>query len=211
MIAVHVDHSPELGDVRHQGNRPTCLAFAASDLNAFSNSTGHLSVEYLCHHAAKLAGSWQPGAGFTTDVVLGAVAVPGQPHEKAYPYRPDDHDAPLQTPTPGLNPLICSATKARRLQVGDVIAAVLGGDVVGMVVAVTRSLFYPKQGMIAFDRNVIPDQYHALLAVGVGTLLTSGESMVLVRNSWGPGWGLAGHAWLPQEHLELHLHEGFRV
>jgi C1A family cysteine protease len=211
MIAVEADHSGQLGAVRHQGKRPTCLAFAASDLNSFSNSTEHLSVEYLCHHAAKLTSDWHPGLGFTADVVLAAVAAPGQPHEHKYPYSGDDHNAPLRVPAPELGPLVCSATKARGLQVADVIDAVSAGEVVGIIVAVTVSLFHPKLGIVDFDENVLPGQYHAMLAVGVGTHKDTGESFVLVRNSWGAGWGVGGHAWISQKHLALHLHEGFRA
>lgn len=211
MITVQADHSCELGAVRQQGKRPTCLAFAASDLNSFSNSTSHLSVEYLCHHAARLTGDWQPGTGFSTDSVLGAVATPGQPHEDSYPYRCEEHDAPLQAPAAGLGPLVCSQTQARGLATTQVLDAVAGGAVVGLVIAVTKSLFYPKQGLIEFDSLVLPDQYHALVAVGTGIHTTTGEPYVLVRNSWGPSWGIAGHAWVPASHLAVHLHEGFRV
>jgi hypothetical protein len=102
MIEVEVDHSDRLGPSRNQGKRPTCLAFAASDLNAFGHSTEHLSVEYLCHFAAKSAEGWQPGDGFTTEQVFSALARSGQPSEKIYPYQADMPDTPLRAPPANL-------------------------------------------------------------------------------------------------------------
>jgi C1A family cysteine protease len=55
---------------------------------------------------------------------------------------------------------------------------------------------------------------HALVAVGyddhrvvynVGTRpgqVTTCRGALLVRNSWGPAWGLLGHAWLPYEYVK---------
>lgn len=55
MIEIQVDRSEVLGAARYQGLRPTCIAFTMSDLNAGAHKTGPLSVEYLCHHAARYA------------------------------------------------------------------------------------------------------------------------------------------------------------
>lgn len=38
---------------------------------------------------------------------------------------------------------------------------------------------------------------HAVLAVG----FDEGSRRFLVRNSWGPGWGMEGHFWMPYEYL----------
>lgn len=209
MIDVDSDHSNRMGEARSQGLRPTCLAFAASDLNAVANRKGHLSVEFLCHHAAKLAVDWQPDHGFALEEVLGAVAAPGQPEEGDYPYVPDAPDTPLTAPSAHLAPLFASPTRARNLADDEVIRRVRAGEAVGVVVAVTQSLYYPKAGIVEFDPFVLPDLYHALIAVGLGTHATTGERHALVRNSWGTGWGLNGHAWISEKHLSLHLHEGF--
>lgn len=211
MIEVEVNHSALLGPPRNQGRRPTCLAFTASDLNAFANATAHLSVEFLCHHAAKVDGGWEPGDGFTVDQVFAAVMSPGQPEEVIYPYRAEAHDAPLQAPPGGLMPLYRSPSNARALALSEVVALVRNGRAVGVVVAVTKSLFYPIDGMVAFDPFVIPDQFHAMVAVGVGTHRLSSETHIYLRNSWGAGWGNQGHAWVSERHLKLHMQEGFSV
>ncbi|MBR8312486.1 C1 family peptidase [Burkholderia dolosa] len=211
MIEVEVNHSTRLGPPRNQGRRPTCLVFATSDLNAFANATAHLSVEFLCHHAAKAEESWEPGDGFSIDQVFTAVASPGQPEEYIYPYRPDAQDAPLQAPPNGLMPLFRSPSYRRALALSEVIALVRQGRAVGVVIAVTKSLFYPRDGIVEFDPYVIPDQFHAMVAVGIGTHRQTDETHIYLRNSWGARWGNQGHAWVPERHLQLHMQEGFSV
>ena len=211
MIEVEVNHSERLGPSRNQGRRPTCLVFTTSDLNAFANATAHLSVEFLCHHAAKAEESWKPGDGFTVDQVFTAVASPGQPEENIYRYRPDSQDAPLQAPPSGLTPLYRSPSNTRALALSEVTALVRQERAVGVVIAVTKSLFYPKDGIVEFDPYVIPDQFHAMVAVGVGTHRMTNETHIYLRNSWGAGWGNQGHAWVPEGHLQLHMQEGFAV
>ncbi|OAN46172.1 toll/interleukin-1 receptor domain-containing protein [Magnetospirillum moscoviense] len=50
------------------------------------------------------------------------------------------------------------------------------------------------------------DTPHRHAVVGVGTAYSpEGDLHVLVRNSWGAGWGLNGHAWLSISYLEKRL------
>jgi len=211
MISTQIDFSARLGAARDQGRRPTCLAFAGSDLNAEANGIGHLSVEYLCHHAAKLAGNWCPGRGFGLDDVLGAIRSPGQPLESAYPYQPDGHDTPLTEPDDAAELVSSSTARYLVLTVPDVVQLIAAGKPVGLVVQVSQSLMAPVDGVIAFDPLVLPDQFHALIGVGLGVEEDSGQMYLLVRNSWGQSWGKLGHAWLSTALLEILLVEGFLI
>ena len=47
---------------------------------------------------------------------------------------------------------------------------------------------------------------HAILAVGHG-VHADGTAMLLIRNSWGAGWALGGHAWLSRTFIQRQLHE----
>lgn len=209
MIAVEAEYSARLGPARYQGLRPTCMAFAVSDLNALVNSTDHLSVDFLCHHAANLAHDWQPADGFSADDVLTAASGPGQPSEADYPYDETSADRPRKVPPEGLGPLFTAVPHARDLDVDEVIQRVRAGQAVGLVLAVTESFYYPAAGIVNFEHEVIPDLYHALIGVGVGTHVASGELHMLLRNSWGAAWGTVGHAWVSEQHLKLHFNEGF--
>lgn len=208
MIQIERDISSQLGPVRRQGRRPTCLAFTASDLNAAAHEQSALSVEYLCHYAAKSMDSWTTQGGFTIHAVLRAARKPGQPSELAYPYRPDHPDTPLTAPEEDLAPLYASTSQRRGLSLDEVDAAVTAGRAAGVVIAATESLLRPSDGIVSFDPLAIPQQYHAMVAVAVGTHTESGERHLMLRNSWGPAWGYGGHAWIPQTHLRLHWLEG---
>lgn len=211
MITTQIDLSDRLGAARDQGQRPTCLVFAGSDLNAAARGVGHLSVEFLCHHAAKLSGDWQPGRGFQMDHVLGAVRAPGQPVETHYPYQQNSHDTPLNEPTGKFELYTSSSAHRRDMTAAEVVKHLTGGTPVGLVVQVCQALMAPKNGIIDFDPLVLPDQYHAVVGVGVGTRSNTGEGHVLLRNSWGESWGLAGHAWMPVALLDILLVEGFLI
>ena len=60
-------------------------------------------------------------------------------------------------------------------------------------------------GIVRAPAGEAPDRTrrHAMVAVGHGTL--NGAPAILVRNSWGDGWGQAGHGWLPEAYLAPRL------
>ena len=86
-IAVKTDLRPLFGPVRDQGPRPTCLAFAASDVHAAlrGGPWAQLSCEYLFYHAQR-RGNKKPHEGALLPAVLEAVRHDGQPHEAGWPY-----------------------------------------------------------------------------------------------------------------------------
>lgn len=211
MITTQIDLSARLGVARDQGQRPTCLVFAGSDLNAAAKGVGHLSAEFLCHHAAKLSGDWQPGRGFQMDHVLGAVRAPGQPLETLYPYQQNSHDTPLTEPTGEFELYASPSVRRQDMTTAEVVRHLTDGKPVGLVIQVCQALMAPKDGVIDFDPLVLPDQYHAVVGVGVGMRSDTREGHVLLRNSWGTSWGLAGHAWMPIALLNILLVEGFLI
>lgn len=212
MIEVEANHSQLFGLARHQGYvRGTCTAFTISDLHGVVHGAGELSVEYLCHFAAKHSTDWMPGYGFTVTGALAAAKMPGQPTEASFPYDPDDVDRPLKAVPANLAPLYTSNTRNRYLDTQEVIDKLRFGTPVGIVIGVSKSLYAPQNGVIDFDPMAIPDLYHALIAVGLGRHKSTGETHVLLRNSWGTEWGNNGYAWISKPHLDVHLQEGFVI
>lgn len=211
MINITTDLSTALGPIRDQGQRPTCLAFAGSDLHSHAHKCGHLSVDYLSYHTAlAMSGIWQPGMGFSVDHLLQAMNVPGQPEESAYPYHPSDQNRPLISP-PTVTGLRDMAARQPVLSLSDIAPTIQNGDPVGVVIAVTPSLHKPVDGVVEYQTAVIADQYHAMSVVGLGESDKDGHRHYLVRNSWGPNWGQGGHAWIPERHLRRHTVRAFMI
>ena len=206
MIKPQINLSARLGAARDQGQRPTCLVFAGSDLNAAAKNVGHLSAEFLCYHAARQSGSWHSGLGFQMDHVLSAIRAPGQPLEALYPYQ-HCPDTPLIEPK-GEFEMYASPTARRQVMTTtEVMKHLTDGEPIGLVVQICQALMTPKDGIIDFDPFVLPGQYHAVVGVGLGTHSVTGQYHVLLRNSWGTSWGIAGHAWMPIALLEILLVE----
>jgi hypothetical protein len=87
-IVVSVDLRSEFGPVRDQGPRPTCLAFAASDVHAgLRPGWVSLSCEYAFYHSQRRAGR-PPSRGALLSSTLDALREDGQPEEIGWPYLP---------------------------------------------------------------------------------------------------------------------------
>ncbi len=75
------DLSASWGPTSFQGDRPTCLAFAASELNRdLSGSDSALSAEYIYRAAARKSATWTAGAGLLMTHVSEAL---GQSEEES--------------------------------------------------------------------------------------------------------------------------------
>lgn len=205
-----VDLSAALGPARDQGPRSTCMAFAMSDLNRIkADAPDVLSAEFLYQAAGALIPGWRPGLGLFTSAAIQAISSPGQPFETEFPYQASEPTG-VGTPTvPVGSRLFSSQVRVRHNTMQSVINGLAQGAPVGLVTRVTPGLFKPAGGVVAHETLSIPDAYHAILAVGWGTEPTSGSRYLLIRNSWGSTWALAGHAWLPEPFVDLHVLEAF--
>jgi hypothetical protein len=211
MITTILDHSSYYKSCRDQGNRSTCLAFAVSDIHSYHHNVyDELSVDYLCHHAAKNTPGWA-GEGFGLDVMFSAVSYEGQPLEHLYPYSPNNPLAPLVIPPIGITPLYKAKVTNETNCFDEIVTLIDAGNTVGLVMAVTPSLYRPVNGVVNYDVNALVDNYHAMIATGHGVNGSSAEKFLKVRNSWGDGWGMSGYAWLPKSLIDLHLIGTFRI
>lgn len=209
MISVSKDLSTQFGPARTQGHRPSCLAFALSDLNRFLHqNVEELSVEYLLHHAAKEMPGWTPTSGLTIDAGLKALAQPGQPEECLYEYQSAKPEFPLTCP-PALSPLYTSICGNNSLVIPDIAAKISAGTPVVLGVRMSYEFYQPIDGVVADSLNCPVGIGHAILAVGLGTHASNGMEYFLVRNSWGSGWGNNGYAWLSTQYLKNHLLASF--
>lgn len=185
------------------------MACAASDAhtNAHRLSTP-LSVEYLFWHAAQFMSTKDGSVGLSFDALARALADSGQPAESDWPYQSTD-PSPWVVPSVGtrwygvavekLGPTAALVQELRNER-----PVVLG-------VALRDGFYTVAQPEYVIGGHGAQRGGHAVLVVGTGRSSSATmEDMLLIRNSWGFGWGFGGHAWLPAEYLEDNL-IGYRV
>jgi hypothetical protein len=217
-VIVNVDLGAGLGPVHSQGKRPTCLAFAISDLNRHANQVpSPLSAEYLYRSAAQQMPGWQPHAGLHLTPALSAASNPGQPIAAAYPYvltepaeKPPFIKSIPQVPV-GYGQLHASIFQSGKVNAAGVESVLLGGSMIGLIIAISDSFYTPVNGVIAFSSMVVGNMLHAVVATGLGREQSTGLPHVRIRNTWGEGWGDAGNAWLPFGYLDQHIVQAFKV
>jgi hypothetical protein len=198
-IDILCDIRPRFGPARDQGPRPTCLAFAISDAHAaLREPWTALSCEFAFYHAQRRARR-PPTAGARLPEMLATLKEDGQPLEGDWPYLaslPSD----LNTYVPPEKVVVFRRDgESRPVGIDEIIARLDANSPTVMLMMLSDAFYMPDPlGVIRAAAGEGPDpaRRHAVVAVGYGIL--DGAPAVLVRNSWGAGWGLDGHAWLPE-------------
>jgi len=205
-LHVEIDLRASLGGVRDQGTRNSCLSCAASDAHMHLHALTHaLSAEFLYHHAGLLMPGGNGTRGLSFSAVDQTLKLDGQPSELECPYQATDSNPWVP---PNISKLwhgklsdgagqITEIVESVRQRQPVVIAIQLTGDFLG----VNSPPYIVATGGPAFGG-------HAVLAVGLGIDQSHGN-LVLIRNSWGSGWGDSGHAWLASDYLANNM-IGFR-
>lgn len=197
-VAIKLDYRTELGAIRDQGARPTCLSHAATTAHEHSRgSTVPLSPEYL-HYFATGNGS-SSGAHFP-DIVR-ALSHRGQPTEENCPYcingRPVNWEPPTGVRLYRRNSDLKAAT-------ADTIEDLLRARCIPVLgIAIPQSFFFPTTPWVISPAGPVRG-LHAVVAVAIGA--EHSKRCFLIRNSWGPEWGDGGHVWLDDAFIVQHLH-----
>ena len=205
-VTIAVDLRPGFGAVRSQGQRPTCLAFAASGChgNSIGKGSGELSVEYAFYHAVERTAAKDRSTGVNFETMSTALAADGQPEEAGWPYIPDL--SPDDDWSPPANPGTVYNGKLDMIScdLGSVRNELEEGHPVLLIVDISKS-FYRVASESIINARVAErrEGTHAVIAVGFGYLDT--EVCYLIRNSWGATWASNGYAWLHEDYLEPRL------
>lgn len=206
-ITATVDLRPLFGAARNQSVRPTCTAFACSDLHASCRQPWTaLSCEYAFQKGVRRQGT-TPYGGVYLHHMLDVIEHDGQPVEAAWPYLVAvPSDLTKWIPPGAIGSLFYGLGQSLKGDLAAVRAELDQNRPTLIVMTISNGFYVPdSDGVIDSAEVVDPSRIHALVAVGYG--VCGQETFTLVRNSWGPAWGLQGYGWISDRYLAPRLQQ----
>lgn len=190
-----------IGAARDQGPRPTCLAFAFSDAHAsVKDLQTFLSVEYLYYFAAQKMTNHTLQKGLDIKATAAALLQDGQPHEEHWPYQTHATLSSIQEPIKGCT-VFRIASSLGKMRFADICMSLEKGIPIIACLNITKSFYTPdSNGVINASTPDPITGTHAVIAMGHGHRF--GTKYIMIRNSWGPTWGLSGYAFLDEKYIE---------
>lgn len=217
-LTVIKDFRAALGPARHQGRRPTCLSFAASDVHQHARRDPEVfCVEWLYYHVSQHAGTG-PQAGTTVPDTRAVLKSTGQPVESVWPYSPYPPHPSSWAPPAVSSKLMTCGSNGCSSDLDGIRQEIDAGIpvVIGLYTSTTfkdsNSWYYAGSEVVLDEDKGAPidtNLGHAVVVVGRGEFV--GSPLLLLRNSWGARWGHDGHAWVRESYLGPRLVDAFVI
>lgn len=202
-VAILCDLRHRFGTARDQDQRPTCLAFAVSDVHAaVRGSWAPLSTEFAFYHAQRRTGR-SPHVGATLPAMLEVLREDGQPAEIGWPYLATiPANETDWKPPANVGQVYRRQSENSRDTVDEIIRHLDARQPV-LVLLMLSMAFDLADGSGIIDQvpGELPEvsRRHAVVATGHGMI--GNDRAILIRNSWGEAWGANGYAWLTEVFL----------
>jgi hypothetical protein len=202
-----IDHRPAQTPVRHQGDRPTCVAFATSAAHEWSAGDQIVRSPEDAMWAAHQVGEVEGREETSVAWALEGLARHQHASDAAWPYgQPHWSDGRPAAAQHAANRRALPAWSDLRPATFDEVAAALeAGRPVVLTVRVVPLAWYGGAALIDAEPGAKTPGNHAVLAVGA----LETPDRLIIKNSWGAEWGDDGYGYLTRryfEHYALRAH-----
>ena len=206
-----VDFRQYFTNIRNQGWTNACTGFAVAALTDFKmNYIRQLNGEYTSpmfnwYYGRMLHGEEELNSGVWLRYSLKALLDNGFVVESLMPFdgnykKEPDIEAISHAE---ISKMYLQKTSYFLMEPEDVTQALSDGTPVVFGLRLNSSFYGNTDGMI---KDSSPDNnYHAMLAVGYTA------SHIIVRNSWGAGWGDKGYCYIPHNYFKEYAHDCWTI
>lgn len=212
-MEVIADLSKKFGQIREQGERGTCLAFATTSAHEYLHKLSQpLCVEWLYFYTSMAEGKsladMKSGVGIDIPCLLEVLQSKGQPFESVWPYI-DDPKLQIWEPPHNPEPLFYASSAYSSFKLNEILTFLDLAQPVVLTFWAEEEFLHPEYkedlAIVDIDPPSSKIAMHAILVVGYGFL--NNKVYIKVRNSWGIDWGINGHAWVSEEFLSAYADE----
>lgn len=202
---VFADYRHEQTPVRSQGQRPTCASFAATAAHEWAAQRRYLFSPEFAVWAGKKHDGDTTDDSTTVDAVLSGLESEGHAVESAWPYGNPRWPAQPRAAA-------CLASNRHALPKWKAFSAHGLADVTRALktCAIVATMWHVptawdnawSSGVVDLSSNPTIVGAHAMLVVGISDTPTMG---LLIKNSWGPKWGLNGYGLVTERYANALL------